>query len=43
MGLRGLMVEIEVEEVKLVGDEEFAKYLNLRKWNDYDVIQRNAK
>lgn len=43
MGLRGLMVETEVEEVKLVEDEEFAKYSNLRTWNDYDVIQRKAK
>jgi hypothetical protein len=43
VGLRGLMVETEVEEVKLVEDEEFAKYSNLRTWNDYDVIQRKAK
>jgi hypothetical protein len=31
VGLRGLMVKVEVEEVKLVGDGEVAKYSMLRK------------
>ena len=43
MGLRGPTVETEAEEAKPVEDEEFAKYSNLRTWNDYDVIQRKAK